>query len=210
MDSNRVFLGGTLLLGLCLLFTAGFAIAATTRDEACLWIDRADTSPLVGCAVTGDLTKARTIVHSGGDVNVRSERGMTPLMLAALNGHTPFVTYLLENGADPNLQDLNGDSALTFAATKGHMDIARMLLERGAAVDARNIRGITPLMWAAAFGHSSMADLLIKHGADVNARIEPGWTCEIEDCKFKTALEAAQMNGHRDIVTLLKRAGAET
>ena len=31
----------------------------------------------------------------------------------------------------------------------------------------------------------------------------------MEDCKFKTALEAAQMNGHKDIVKLLKATCAK-
>ena len=209
MRHSKLTLAAALLIGFCLGLMASTASAAVPRGEACLWIDRHDSAPLVGCAATGDLNRAQTLVGSGTDVNARTDRGMTALMMAALNGHAPMVTFLLDRGADPNLQDLNGDSALTLAATKGYTDVAEVLVARGAAVDSRSVRGFTPLMWAAAYGHTPMAKLLISKGADVNATIQTGWTCELEDCKFKTALQAAQMNGHQDIVKLLKQAGAK-
>jgi ankyrin repeat protein len=209
MRGGKVVISTALVVGLCLGLMASLAAAAVPGAESRWWADRSEPNLLVERAGAGDLDAVRQILGKGADVNVRTVKGETALMTAALNGDFRMVSLLIRKGANPNLKDVHGDTALTLAATKGHANIVRSLLMRGADVNARNVRGTTPLMWAAAFGHERVVKLLILKGANVNATINPNWTCALEDCKFKTALDAAKMNGHHEIVKLLKKAGAK-
>jgi ankyrin repeat protein len=81
------------------------------------------------------------------------------------------------------------------AATDGHDEIVGLLLERGAAVNAINgVDGTTALMWAANGGWMSVVRRLLAAGARPSIAAGDGWT----------AVEAARMAGHDDIVKLLE------
>uniref|UniRef100_L2FQ15 Nacht and ankyrin domain protein n=1 Tax=Colletotrichum fructicola (strain Nara gc5) TaxID=1213859 RepID=L2FQ15_COLFN len=51
------------------------------------------------------------------DVNIRDDRGQTPLHLAVINGYHEITRTLLENGAEPSTRhkDLSGQTPLTYA-----------------------------------------------------------------------------------------------
>lgn len=210
MLCTRIWMPWALAAGLLLAASGTLAAGPATRGEACLWIDQTQSHALADCAQSGDVQRAEALLSEGTNVNARFERGTTALMIAALQGDYKMVTFLLSEGADPNLADVRGDTALAIAAETGQPQIAQALLDHGAVPGEGNIRGITPLMRAAAFGHTPVVRALIGAGADVNATIHGDWSCDLRDCMFKTALEAARMNGHRDVVTLLKQAGARS
>ena len=75
----------------------------------------------------------RKILELGLDVNIRADKGFTPLIAAATFGNHSLTKILLEKGADMNLQDYYfGNTALIAAAVKNFPDIVSELLMSGA------------------------------------------------------------------------------
>ncbi|AVS70525.1 hypothetical protein C8247_08845 [Paracidovorax avenae] len=109
-------------------------------------------------------------VAAGYDLNVRDEKGYTPLILAAYHGHREVVEQLLKAGADPCAQDRRGNTALMGAIFKGEMAIARRLVQTACAPDQRNNAGQTAAMYAALFQRAELLRDLAAKGADLGAR----------------------------------------
>ena len=121
-------------------------------------------------AKSGALEQIQHLVVKGADVNARTIRGETPLMVAAIAGNGEIVNYLLQRGADINAQSTSGLTALHAAAYTGETEIVLLLVTRGAAVnDSSNRFGTTPLILATEENHIETVDSLLEHGADINA-----------------------------------------
>ncbi len=93
------------------------------------------------------------------------------------------------------------EAALLNAAAKGDTQRVKDLLDQGVNVNVKDQQGATPLAHAAWFGHIDAAKLLIERGADVNAKKT--------SADGSSVMELATMKGHKDIVGLLKKAGAK-
>lgn len=95
------------------------------------------------------------------------------------------------------------DEAILYSAAKGHSTLVRVLLSIGADPNAtatvkENERLFTPLILASTAGDIATVRLLIEHDAKVNEADVMGFT----------ALHAAAMDGHSEIVSLLIKNGA--
>lgn len=104
-------------------------------------------------------------------VEWRSDKDESPLMLAALKGQEDVVRKLIDRGADVNKP---GWTPLHYAATNGHLGIMNLLLEHHAYLDAESPNKTTPLMMAAFYGTSQAVKLLLEAGADPTLRNEQG------------------------------------
>jgi ankyrin repeat protein len=155
-----------------------------------------------------------------------------PLHEAARSGEVDRIKQLLDQGAALEDRDSTGETPLISAALAGRMDIVQLLIARGAHVQARTKKGLTPLHAAAYAGHLDIAALLIKSGADVNdsanrlsttplhlaaeenqlAVVElllaKGATVEAKEMNGYTAITQAGWREHWDVVSALKKAGA--
>lgn len=107
------------------------------------------------------------------NVEFRSAKDESPLMLAALNGHLELARKLVERGADVNK---TGWTPLHYAATNGHLEIIDFLLENHAYIDAESPNGTTPLMMAAQYGSAAAVKLLLEAGADASLKNQLGMT----------------------------------
>jgi quinoprotein dehydrogenase-associated probable ABC transporter substrate-binding protein len=58
---------------------------------------------------------ARILIADGADVNAKSKKGVTPLMVAAAHDNPPLVSLLLQKGADPKIKTPDGKTALDIA-----------------------------------------------------------------------------------------------
>ena len=96
-------------------------------------------------------------------VDVRTARDESPLMLAALKGYMEVCRKLIARDADVNKP---GWTPLHYAATSGHVDIMRLLLDNNAYIDAASPNGSTPLMMAAMYGTTDAVKALLDAGAD--------------------------------------------
>ena len=107
------------------------------------------------------------------NVEFRSPKDESPLMLASLNGHLDLVRKLIGRDADVNK---TGWTPLHYAATNGHVEIIGLLLENHAYIDAESPNGTTPLMMAAHYGSVAAVKLLLEAGADASLRNQLGMT----------------------------------
>jgi len=136
----------------------------------------------------------------GVDVDLRDERGWTPLTISSFDGRDHLASLLLRHGARVAQRDKQGYTPLHWAAFRGHERVVDLLLSQGADVNAASQSGWTPLMQAATRGHLIVAAKLLARGAFINATTRDGWT----------ALHKASANGHTAVVSLLLAKGADT
>lgn len=127
------------------------------------------------------------------NVEVRTAKDESPLMLASLRGHLDLVRKLINRGADVNK---TGWAPLHYAATSGHVEIMELLLENHAYIDAESPNGTTPLMMAALYGSPASVKLLLDSGADAVLRNQLGMT----------AIDFANKANRRDSAELIAAA----
>ncbi|HMG36104.1 MAG TPA: ankyrin repeat domain-containing protein [Blastocatellia bacterium] len=66
------------------------------------------------------------------DITLKTEEGVTALMIAVNRDQIEVVQALLGLGADPTVQDIYGRTPLTFAETYNMQGIANLLKKYGA------------------------------------------------------------------------------
>jgi ankyrin repeat protein len=142
---------------------------------------------------------------------------------AARKGDAAAVKAFLDKGVDVNAKTRYGATALSYSCDKGHVDVAKLLIERGADVNVKDtFYGEVPLGWALSHGHAQIVKLLLDKGA---TGIERALSSGIQDGNVeivKVALEKdglkpetlnnslrrASSGGNKEIIDLLKKAGA--
>jgi uncharacterized protein len=107
------------------------------------------------------------------NVDIRTAKDESPLMIAALKGRMDFVKELIARGADVNK---TGWAPLHYAAAGGHLDIMQLLLDQNAYIDAESPNGTTPLMMAAQYSSAAAVKLLLDAGADPSLKNQLGLT----------------------------------
>ena len=90
-------------------------------------------------------------------------------------------------------------SALLLAAQEGHQQTIQALIKAKADVNSQLENGATPLMLAAQHGHLGAVHSLIAANADLNLKASNGMT----------ALMLANLYRYKEVIDLLKKAGAK-
>jgi ankyrin repeat protein len=149
-------------------------------------------------AVRGnDLAAVRSMIQSNG-VNVRDQRGTTPVMYAAAYGSAEALRTIIAAGADVNATNDFGATALMWGITDAEK--VRMLVAAGADVRAKSKMGRTPLYLAAANdGSSATVKLLLDRGASPTER----------DNQQSTPLLAATSSNDLASIKMLLEHGAD-
>lgn len=180
----------------------------------------------------GKAEEVKQLLENGTNANELSIVGATPLIHATWGKNIKIVKLLVQHGADINLNTERFGSALNVAASVGAGGIAYLLIENGANLNAQDNEGKTPLMSAIYLSHPDLAKMLIDNGADVNLKGDSDWTAlifaamrgDVESVKNlidaradvnsktkdgETPLQRAAALEYKDIITILKKAGAE-
>jgi len=154
-------------------------------------VDRSGRQGLFMALQDGSLKVAEALIAwPKTNVEWRSTKDESPLMIAALKGHKELVKKLIARDADVNK---TGWTPLHYAATAGHLEIIELLLEEHAYIDAESPNKSTPLMVAAQYGSSQAVKLLLESGADPTLRNELGLS----------AVEFAQRGNRPDAAAMI-------
>lgn len=144
-------------------------------------------------------------------------------LAAARKGDAAAVKAFLDKGVDVNAKTRYGATALSYACDKGHVEVVKLLIERGADVNVKDsFYGEVPLGWALSHGHAQVVKLLLDKGA---AGIERALMSGVQEGNVEivkvvlekggvkpetlnNALRRASSGSNKEIVELLKKAGA--
>lgn len=117
---------------------------------------------LMNASRDGDISAINRALDRGDiEINQRTSKGKTALMLAGANGHTDAVKLLIERGADVSLQDVYGTTALIVSATGGKADNVSLLLKHGANPLWKDSSGGSALDNSTFFGHTATVKILL-------------------------------------------------
>ncbi|CAG5132330.1 unnamed protein product [Candidula unifasciata] len=116
------------------------------------------------------------------------------LFICCSRGYLELSRLLLDKGANVATRDKNLATPLHGAADNGYVELVRLLIHHGADVNAQTCRGDTPLHLASYRGHGKITRCLMEAGAD----------CRLVNIKFFTAENEAVVQGHTDVVSLLR------
>lgn len=98
-------------------------------------IDEYGFTPLIECAITGQVEIARQLITRGVNVNKPDVTGRTPLHWAVDNEDMALIRLLLENQADPNAYTHAGLSILVYPVLRGQDKLKSLLYQYRAKLD---------------------------------------------------------------------------
>ena len=178
-------------------------------------------------SVQPNMEIVRALLASMNDINMRTARGKTPLIIAAEQKQTKIIRHLMlydkdikaynlnkdttmkestgimldlvKDHINVNARDHDGVTALIHAAHYGHMEVVRYLIEASPNVNGQDKDAITALNLAALNGHMEIVKYLIEANVSVNGQVKDS----------HIALILAADNGHMEIVKYLIEANAD-
>lgn len=161
------------------------------------------TRQLGVAAENGNLREVKRLVEQeGADVNGMLLGTNGTLSAACFGGNLRVVRYLLSKGANIEAQNMPGYTPLIIAIEKKHVDIVEFLLEQGADPNHLTKTQETPLIRACYARNVEIVEMLLAKNVDVNIRPIRGKTA------LGIAIEVAVHDEDREIIQLLRRAGA--
>ncbi|KAL3873609.1 hypothetical protein ACJMK2_036705 [Sinanodonta woodiana] len=162
-----------------------------------------DTCSTVGmAAMIGDLQTMMKLVQAGKPVDVKDNRGWTPLHEASFNGHANCIKFLLQQEkVEVDFKTFEDETALVLAARKGHIDCVEILLHHQADPNTGDPVScmFTPLCEATKANSLGCVHRLVEAGADVH----------VQDFSGYMPLHLAAEEGCKEILEYLLHHGAE-
>ncbi len=163
---------------------------------------------LMAACVAGHPAVVKVLLSEKADPNARDAQGATALLWAVLGAKKEIVQLLMENGADTGVRDRAGRTAFSLASRMGYAEIIELIhshAKKGGHAageskpkKAQSLNG--RFLEAAATGEVALVDKLLNDGADIEAR---------DGESRGTALIWAAFHGHREVVKLLIKRGAD-
>ncbi len=160
----------------------------------------------------------RIIKHSAGiDIDIKDERGQTPLLFGIANSSEPvkLAKFLIESGADVRAKDKWGVTALHLAALIGNAGLADILIRNKAAINAQDYCGLTPLHYCAMkeiHNYKNRSSLVNtetyrKRLATAKVLLQKGAQSHIKDNQGDTPLSLAGKNEFNEFILIFREHG---
>lgn len=105
----------------------------------------------------------KIMLDAGLNVDLKTHKGDTLLMLASYHNSLRSARLLLERGACVDCPNHRGQTPLAGVCFKGYFEMAKLLISYGANIDQNNGMGMTPYAFAVIFGHEELAKFLYSH-----------------------------------------------
>jgi ankyrin repeat protein len=103
-------------------------------------------------------------------VDLKDQKGFTPLMNATIAENDPTIEKLLSLGADVNMRNNDGVASIHFAASDGAVARMKRLCDAGAQLDQMSQSG-SPLHWAAGKGRSAAIEFIVHQVGEFSRAI---------------------------------------
>ncbi|ORX86531.1 ankyrin, partial [Anaeromyces robustus] len=127
-------------------------------------------TPLMVASSQSNGMIVRFLIEYGADINLKSFKNQTALILACHCRSTYIVKMLIDHHAEVDTQDLiYGDTALTIISKyyQKNSNIMKILVEKGHPnVNIANWKGETPLLLACQSNNINNVRLLVENGAE--------------------------------------------
>jgi uncharacterized protein len=159
---------------------------------------------LLAAAASGDADQVVVALRAGAALEVRDERGRTPLLLAATHDRVDVARLLVALGADPDALDDRHDTPWLVTGVTGSVPMLEVLLPAGPDLTIRNRFGGVSVIPAAERGHVDYVRRVVRTGIDVDHVNDPGWTALLEAVVYGDGSWRYQ-----EIVRILLAAGAD-
>lgn len=162
--------------------------------------DNEDAWPLTAAILGKEFGIARYLIERGAPVNLRSNKGWTPLMRAiGVHADTAFLSLLIGHGAGVNDKNDLGWTPLMAAAYENQPGTIRLLFGGGAEANLRSSNGWSAVMIGAQNNAGAAVGALLDGGADPGLASESGWTATL----------VAAGEGNEEILEMLAAKGAD-
>lgn len=140
------------------------------------------------------------IISNGANVNVKNEKGNTPLMCLLKSGDAETINRILENGGDVSIKDKKGRNGLHLASVRTSKVLSRVIescvkFKVNMNTEDRN-------------GNTAMAYALGSKWSNVRMILENGGNPNIKDLNGQTALMSACKTPDTAMVSLFLEKGA--
>ena len=150
-------------------------------------------------AELGKIEAVKQYLDSGGDVNVKSNSGMTPLHHAAYRENKEVIELLIAKGASLNAKDVAGRTPLNVAIRYNRTEAAALLrIHGGKTSDWLNADD--SIHNAASAGHIEAVQKHLSNGVNVNSQTK----------KCFTPLDIAIRRKHPETADLLRTHGGKS
>ncbi len=182
--------------------------------------DDAKMTPLISTALYGDSKTMKLLLANGANVNALSNEFGSALMALAIRAHADEkAKILIEAGADFNLKTPEGYTALMKAAISSNAKLIKFLLDQGA--NANSVLDVEQKIYMRVSGKTeefilpvgSTALMIAVCAADIASIKEflhyKSTDINIANALGETALSYAIKHHRKEIVALLKNAGAK-
>ena len=158
---NKLMINRFFLLSLVTVFTACSSSPPPTPPKQVSPNER-----LLIAVTDGSLSRVKSSLVDGANVNAKRSNGTTALHTACSRGYFEIVQYLVENGADINVRggDEN-DTPLIWAVYNERNNISKFLVDKGANINARDKHGKSALNYAYERGEMDIHSYLKERGA---------------------------------------------
>lgn len=150
----------------------------------------------IAAAEEGNLTKIKSLLKQGADINATADDKCTALHVAAIEDYYDCLQYLATHGCNIDAQDHEGKTAAHKATIVGNLKCLKYLVAHSANLNLRDMQGRTPLYCAAQIGRISHAKYLLEHNANPLISANNGKTpldyvnSEDDDPDMKSLLES--------------------